>query len=803
MPSEETVSNLLAASSRAEPPDEVQQSKTWNELVCWRPGQELGVNNRYLLQAFLGRGGFSLVFAALDLRNGRQVALKFINPGQMRGSGPVRRIEREFEVAQKLLHPGLVRLHSLEKWQGVSFLVMDLVEGRTLSARVAAQGPFNWKEAAPIVDQLLGVLGCIHGHGAVHRDIKPSNIIITATGQAVLLDLGLTRELDDLQKTASTGELVGSPHYLPPELLLGQAAGPPADLYQLALVFYFMLGGQHPFAGEDQETTHVLGRQLTSRLKIPRSHSLPAAIRGAFNLCLEKDPRLRPANAASLAALLGNRRRVFLHQALHWKAARLAWTILFSLLTLLAAFYFFLPVNAIRVEGDHLLGRNLLGRVHWRHSPDPGERLATWISTSDEHKGRRLSAVYAPAGYPYSFTIDKALPSDYPIRRRTWDGKGQLSFEQDINLEQMFYFDFFPWSHLSEVHQIDFDRDQRPEILISTKHALGMFPSLLSIWGHEANPLFAVYSPGRINIPSLLNNFKSGLAGKNREISLLLTSNPFCHYYIWVWNIADQGTTVIPPNADIQISGAMKTTDLVFLPQFSTMQRNDWVEKGRIEVKSVRSRASLEIERSGLVRIRGFNDMVFQENFTANSSALAMLNQAYFHLYRQEGLKAGEVLAGIDTEQVKNPWLLSLIFHFKAESKAQQGDLAGARRLFKQSLAHDPYNVDAANRVSELEVLEQGPLIGLELFENQKQFQESFWGLAYGQELFRLACQLMGGDQASAADTHQRLLKVSQADTVDNRVSLLGLAALHRSDDQRLESDLQAMLNPKQAEHPV
>ncbi len=797
MQNEETVLNLLAESGRIEPPDEVQESMTWNELVCWRPGQEMGLNNRYLLQSFLGRGGFSLVFAALDLRDGNRVALKFINPDQIRGSGRERRIQREFEVAQKLRHPGLVRLHSLEKWRGINFLVMDLVEGSTLSARVAESGALDWTEAAPIIDQLLAVLGSIHGHGAVHRDIKPSNIIITMTGQAVLLDLGLTRELDDLQKTASTGELVGSPHYLPPELLLGQSAGPAADVYQLGLVLYFMLGGRHPFAEDEQETTHILGRQLTTRLKIPRSLNLPASTRAAFNLCLEKDPDLRPADATELAILLTKQGRIVLHRLLHWKPARLLRVLLISLLAISAGLFYFMPVKAVSLEGDELLGRNLLGRVLWRHSPDPGSRLAGWISTVDENVGRQLSAVYAPAGYPYSFAVDSALPSDYTIRRRTWDGKGRLQTEKDINIEMMSYFDFFPWSRLSEVRQLDIDGDRRPEMLISTEQALGMFPSLLTIWGHETNPIFSIFSPGRISIPTLLDNFKPGQAEKNPEISLLLTSNPFCHYYIWAWNISRESATVIPPSPLAFLFGSIKTTDLVFLPQHSNLHRNDWHSAQRVEVRSARSRVSLEIERSGLVRIKGFEETVFQENFAANSTALAMLNQAYFHLYRQEGLKAADILTGINTELIKNPWLLSLIFYFKAESKAQQGDLAGARRLFKQSLAHDPYNVDAANRVSELDVLEQGPLIGLELFEKQTPYSESFWGLAYGHELFRMACLLMGGDLAGAADSHQRMLKASQADTLDNRASLLGLEALHRNDDQRLERDLQAMLSPQ------
>lgn len=797
MTSEETVLNLIAEDGRAEPPDEVQENKTWNELVCWRTGQELGVNNRYLLQAFLGRGGFSLVFAALDLRGGQQVALKFINPEQMRGLGRVRRIEREFEVAQKLRHPGLVRLHSLEKWRGISFMVMDLVEGNTLSARVAESGALDWAEAAPIIKQLLAVLGCIHNHGAVHRDIKPSNIIITATGQAVLLDLGLTRELDDLQKTASTGELVGSPHYLPPELLLGQSAGPASDVYQLGLVVYFLLGGRHPFAGEEQETAKILGRQLTSRLKIPRVLNLPATARAAFNLCLEKEPRLRPADADALGKMLSQPARVFLHRLLIWQSARLFRALTLSLLGVAAGLYFFMPVKTVKLEGDELLGRNLLGRVLWRHSPDPGNRLAAWIETSDEQAGRQLSAVYAPSRYPYSFTIDRALPEDYTIRRRSWDGQGRLRAEQDFNLEGMYYFDFFPWARLSEVRQLDIGGGRPPAMLISTEHALGMFPSLLTAWGYEANPLFSVYSPGRISIPSLLDNFKSGQSELKREISLLTTSNPFCHYYLWAWNIDHKGATIIPPSPENSIGGAVKTSDLVFLPQNSIMLKNDWHESQRIEVRSPHSRVSLEIERSGLVKIKGFQETVYQENFAANNTALAMLNQAYFHLYRQQGLKAGNILAEINTELVKNPWLLSLVFYFKAESAAQQGDLVGARRFLKQSLVHDPYNTDAANRVSELEVLEQGPLIGLEIFEIGKQFEESFWGLAYGHEIFRLACQLMGGDQAGAADTNQRLLKVSGADTVDNRASLLGLEALYRSDELGLASDLQAMLSPQ------
>lgn len=246
------------------------------QLQDWQPGRETLVSGRFLLTRFLGRGGFGLVFAARDLQEKREVALKFLNPEQVSDQRRSGRIKREFELAGKLSHPGLVKLFDLLHWQGLHYLVMELVSGLTLREFVELQGARNWPETEQLLGQLIEVLALLHQQGVVHRDIKPSNLMLDRQGRLVLLDLGLTRELDDPRKTASSGELVGSPHYLPPEVILGRPSTPASDLYQLALVAYFLLNARHPFDDEDNNTSQVIGRQLSAQLSLPEKTALPA-----------------------------------------------------------------------------------------------------------------------------------------------------------------------------------------------------------------------------------------------------------------------------------------------------------------------------------------------------------------------------------------------------------------------------------------------------------------------------------------------------------------------------------------------
>lgn len=203
------------------------------------------IAGRYRLEREIGRGGSGTVHLAHDAVLGRQVAIKRIGliPGS--DSAELERAEREARLAAALNHPHVVSVFDLVDEQDVRWLVMEYVEGETLSERVRATGPLEATEAATLLAQTADALVEAHGRGIVHRDVKPSNIMLSGAG-AKLNDFGIARSADDPSLT-QTGLVTGSPAYLAPEVASGSSATPASDVWSLGATLYHAVTGRPPY----------------------------------------------------------------------------------------------------------------------------------------------------------------------------------------------------------------------------------------------------------------------------------------------------------------------------------------------------------------------------------------------------------------------------------------------------------------------------------------------------------------------------------------------------------------------------
>jgi serine/threonine protein kinase len=203
------------------------------------------IAGRYRLERQIGRGGSGTVHLAVDEVLGRQVAIKRIGliPGS--DSAALERAEREARLAAALNHPHVVSVFDLVDEEGVRWLVMEYVDGETLSERVRTSGPLDAAEAATLLAQTADALVEAHDHGIVHRDVKPSNIMISAGG-AKLNDFGIARSADDPSLT-QTGLVTGSPAYLAPEVASGSSATPASDVWSLGATLYHAVTGKPPY----------------------------------------------------------------------------------------------------------------------------------------------------------------------------------------------------------------------------------------------------------------------------------------------------------------------------------------------------------------------------------------------------------------------------------------------------------------------------------------------------------------------------------------------------------------------------
>lgn len=266
---------------------------------------------RYALLDELGRGGMGAVHRAVDPATGEPVAVKVLLVGRGVDEGARRRFLREVSALSGLQHPNVIRVRDAGEHAGVPYLVMDLIEGESVEARLR-RGPASIAEAVVLARALAGALAYVHGRGLVHRDVKPSNLLVRRDGVAVLTDFGLVRDLDpglSQSRLTKTGTFVGTPAYASPEALQGGEVGAPADVYGLGATLHALLTGRppHPEATTLIELLDAIERGTPS----PPSSTCPEVPRELDALCLRclaRDPADRPT-AGQVETALGRLRR--------------------------------------------------------------------------------------------------------------------------------------------------------------------------------------------------------------------------------------------------------------------------------------------------------------------------------------------------------------------------------------------------------------------------------------------------------------------------------------------------------------
>ncbi|MFC9393986.1 protein kinase [Streptomyces sp. NPDC057027] len=274
----------------------------------WGEGGVVG-DGRYRLTHRLGRGGMAEVFAAEDVRLGRTVAVKLLRADLAEDPVSKARFTREAQSVAGLNHHAIVAVYDsgedLVGGRPVPYIVMELVEGRTirdLLLSAEAPGP---EQALIIVSGVLEALAYSHQHGIVHRDIKPANVIITNTGAVKVMDFGIARALHGAQSTMTqTGMVMGTPQYLSPEQALGKAVDHRSDLYATGCLLYELLALRPPFTGE---TPLSVVYQHVQDAPVPPSDvtgSVPPELDGLVMRSLAKDPDDRFQSAEEMRGLI-------------------------------------------------------------------------------------------------------------------------------------------------------------------------------------------------------------------------------------------------------------------------------------------------------------------------------------------------------------------------------------------------------------------------------------------------------------------------------------------------------------------
>ncbi|MFO1041546.1 MAG: protein kinase [Planctomycetaceae bacterium] len=265
-----------------------------------------GLRIRYLgdyeLQSEVARGGMGVVFKARQTSLNRIVALKMILAGTFASDEEVKRFYLEAEAAAQLDHPGIVPIYEVGQYEGHHYFSMGFVDGTSLASRLM-NGPLPPLEAAELVRQVAEAVQYAHSKGVIHRDLKPGNILIDQKGVPRVTDFGLAKRLESGSELTGTGQVLGTPSYMPPEQAAGQmsAVGPLSDVYSLGAILFCTLTGRPPFQSANPiDTLLQVQRQEPVSLR-SLNEKIPTDLETIALKCLDKSPARRYASAQDLA----------------------------------------------------------------------------------------------------------------------------------------------------------------------------------------------------------------------------------------------------------------------------------------------------------------------------------------------------------------------------------------------------------------------------------------------------------------------------------------------------------------------
>lgn len=257
------------------------------------------INDRYEIIRSIGEGGMANVYLGYDTILDRNVAIKVLRGDLSNDEKFVRRFQREALSASSLAHPNIVEMYDVGEDDGVYYIVMEYVDGKTLKQLLKKRGTLTLSEAIDIMSQLTDGMAHAHDSYIIHRDLKPQNIMIKDDGQIKITDFGIAMALNSTQLT-QTNSVMGSVHYLPPEQASGKGCTIKSDIYSMGIIFYELLTGSLPFRGDN--AVEIALKHMREPLPSLResNNAIPQSIENIIRKSTAKNPKNRYDSARSM-----------------------------------------------------------------------------------------------------------------------------------------------------------------------------------------------------------------------------------------------------------------------------------------------------------------------------------------------------------------------------------------------------------------------------------------------------------------------------------------------------------------------
>ena len=261
---------------------------------------------RYELFERVGEGGMSVVYKAKDKLLNRFVAIKILKPEFINDHKFIDSFRRESQAAASLSHPNIVNIYDVGREGNIHYIVMELIQGKTLSDYIKEQGPMPYPKVIALSKQIAAALAFAHKNHIIHRDVKPHNVMITPNGTAKITDFGIAKAVNAATIVDNTEGIIGSVHYFSPEHARGGYVDEKSDIYSLGIVMYEMLTGRVPFDGDNPVNIalmHINGEMVPPSKLVD---GVPPALEHIILKCTDKYPVNRFASADELIEALNN-----------------------------------------------------------------------------------------------------------------------------------------------------------------------------------------------------------------------------------------------------------------------------------------------------------------------------------------------------------------------------------------------------------------------------------------------------------------------------------------------------------------